>query len=438
MISKASKNKHNDNDQNHSINELNWGSLVALSFGELIEKFPHVSLKNDNVKKNEFLADLLIFEIQKGTSVVIQGLLDLMPEGYGFIKFKEFDYLSSGEDIYVSHQLIRKYQLKMGDKITGTLRAPRQNDKYFGLDEITLLNDQNINTAKNRVKFEALTPIYPNKRIILTSHRAKDQLVLRMIDLLAPIGFGQRCLVVAPPKTGKTEMLQAIAHAITDNHPDVMLFVLLVDERPEEVTEMTRSVKGEVISSTFDEQASRHVQVSEMLLERAKRLVEQGKDVVILLDAMTRLARAYNTTCPSSGKVLSGGVEANALHKPKRFFGAARNIEEGGSLTIIATALVETNSKMDEVIFEEFKGTGNSEIQLHRALAERGSFPAININSTGTRKDELLLSPAELTKLSLLRKVLQSMSTVEASELLLSKLKITKTNDEFLNSLTKL
>lgn len=415
---------------------LKWSKFISLSLGELIAEFPQVPLKSENIKKNEFLSDLLSHEAIAQHKIVVEGLLDMMQEGYGFIKFKEFFYLSSGEDVYVSHQLIRQYQLRTGDKITGTIKPPRPNDKYFGLESIEFINDIEAKNVKNRAKFEALTPIYPNKRIILKSDKPKDALVLRMIDLLAPIGFGQRCLVVAPPKTGKTEMLQAIAHAITDNHPEVLLFVLLVDERPEEVTEMTRSVKGEVISSTFDEQALRHVQVAEMLLERAKRLVEEGKDVVILLDAITRLARAYNTTCPSSGKVLSGGVEANALHKPKRFFGAARNIENGGSLTIIATALIETNSKMDEVIFEEFKGTGNSEIQLHRALAERGSFPAININSTGTRKDELLLHEQERAKITMLRKILHSMTIIEANELLTVKLKTSRDNMEFLNTMS--
>lgn len=418
---------------------INWIDLVNADFNQILEKYPYIEApKSDHVKKTDLIFSLMQKEIADGREVIVDGIFDIMPEGYGFIRFADYCYLSSGEDIYVSHQLIRNFQLKVGDVIHGIVRLPRQGDKYFGLEKIVTINGKQPGIKGSRIHFEKLTPIYPNRRINLSSSIKKDSLVLRMVDIVSPIGFGQRALIVAPPKTGKTEMLQAIAHAITDNHKEVKLFVLLIDERPEEVTDMVRSVKGEVISSTFDEQAVRHVQVAEMLLERAKRLVEQKYDVVILLDAITRLARAYNTVCPTSGRVLSGGVEANALYKPKRFFGAARNIEEGGSLTIIATALIETNSKMDEVIFEEFKGTGNSEIQLSRTLAERGSFPAININGSGTRRDELLLEADELQKRRLLRKVLQSMSVVESSELLLNKMKTTSDNEEFFKNLSKL
>lgn len=425
-------------DKEQSADGLIWGGLVALGLTELMQRYPELEInKSDNLKKSDVLSALVQEEMASGRSVYVDGLFDIMPDGYGFIRFSEFCYLSSGEDIYVSHQLIRQFQLKVGDRVFGTVRLPRQGDKYFGLESVLQLNKKPPLLKGTRVSFEKLTPLYPNRRINLTPTNQKDSLVLRMMDIVSPLGFGQRALIVAPPKTGKTEMMQAVAHAIADNHPEVVLFVLLIDERPEEVTDMIRSVKGEVISSTFDEQALRHVQVAEMLIERAKRLVEEGKDVVILMDAITRLGRAYNTTCPSSGKVLSGGVEANALHKPKRFFGAARNIEEGGSLTIIATALIETNSKMDEVIFEEFKGTGNSEIQLSRALAERGAFPAININSSSTRRDELLLTEEEFNKRRLLRRVLHSMSTVESTELLIDKLKSTKTNAEFFASLSK-
>lgn len=416
-----------------SSQQLDWGNLIALTFSELANQFPNIQAE----RKVDLLQQLLKDESDAHRPVQATGLLEMMADGYGFIKFKQFSYLSSGEDIHVSHQVIRKYQLRSGDLIEGTLKPPRANDKYFGLEHVTLLNGKHTGQSSHRPQFEKLTATYPNRRITLTSSLPKDQIILRAIDLVAPIGFGQRCLIVAPPKAGKTSILQSLAHAVSDNHPDVKLFVLLVDERPEEVTEMKRSVKGEVVSSTFDEQAQRHVAVAEMLLERCKRLVELGHDVVILLDAITRLARAYNTTCPSSGKVLTGGVEANALHKPKRFFGAARNLEEGGSLTIISTALIETNSKMDEVIFEEFKGTGNSEIQLHRGLAERNCFPAININSSGTRRDELLVDEKTLHKRNAMLKILHPMNTMDATELLIKKIKETKSNEEFLAKLAR-
>ncbi len=381
----------------------------------------------------------IVFEIVKAKSgrhneiLVGEGVLEVLPDGFGFLRSPNYNYLSSAEDIYVSPAQIRRFDLKKGDTVYGTLRAPKEKEKYFALAKVDKINNEPPEAAKERILFENLTPLHPNKRLVMET--GKDKLVTRILDLAAPIGKGQRGLIVAPPRTGKTVILQNIANALVANNPEITLIVLLIDERPEEVTDMMRSVKGEVISSTFDEPPERHVQIAEMVIEKARRLVEYRHDVVILLDSITRLARAYNTVQPHSGKILSGGVDANALHKPKRFFGAARNIEEGGSLTIIATALVDTGSRMDEVIFEEFKGTGNMELHLSRRLQERRIFPAIDIERSSTRREELLISEEELRRVWILRRVLNDMNPVEAMELLTNRMRRTKTNDEFLLSM---
>jgi transcription termination factor Rho len=378
----------------------------------------------------------VVFEIVKMKSenphemLVGEGTLEIMPDGYGFLRSPNYNYLSSAEDIYVSPAQIRRFELKKGDTVYGTIRSPKEKEKYFALLKVDKINNNSPEKARERIHFENLTPLYPNKRLVMETD--KEHLTNRVIDLAAPIGKGQRALIVAPPRTGKTVILQNIANAISINNPEVILLVLLIDERPEEVTDMIRSVKGEVISSTFDEPPERHVQISEMAIEKARRLVEYGHDVVILLDSITRLARAFNTVQPHSGKILTGGVDANALHKPKRFFGAARNIEEGGSLTIIATALIETGSRMDEVIFEEFKGTGNMELVLDRRLADRRIFPAIDLVKSGTRKEELLLHPEELEKIYLMRQALYDLGPVDGMNLLLSQLKKSNNNVEFL------
>ncbi|MFQ5743790.1 MAG: transcription termination factor Rho, partial [Acidobacteriota bacterium] len=366
------------------------------------------------------------------------GVLEILQDGFGFLRSPESNYLPGPDDVYVSPSQIRRFALRTGDTVEGHIRAPKDGERYFALLKVNSINFEDPEKARHKVIFDNLTPLYPEDhiRIEVVAAEAKDQ-TQRVIDLIAPLGKGQRGLIVAPPRTGKTMMLQNIAHSVTSNHPEIYLIVLLIDERPEEVTDMARSVKGEVISSTFDEPAVRHVQVAEMVIEKAKRLVEHKRDVVILLDSITRLARAYNTVVPSSGKVLTGGVDANALQRPKRFFGAARNIEEGGSLTIIATALIETGSRMDEVIFEEFKGTGNSEIVLERKLADKRIFPAIDINRSGTRKEELLLADTELKRVWMLRKALAAVQPDEAMELLLKRLRQTKDNEEFLATLSE-
>lgn len=362
------------------------------------------------------------------------GVLEILPDGYGFLRSPDYNYLPGPDDIYVSPSQIRRFGLRKGDTISGTVRPPKDGERYFALLKVESLNYEGSDAAKNKILFDNLTPLYPENRISL--EHTPNEFTTRVVDLMAPIGKGQRALIVAPPRAGKTVLMQNIANAITTNHPEVKLMILLIDERPEEVTDMSRSVAGgEVISSTFDEPPTRHVQVAEMVIEKAKRLVEHKHDVVILLDSITRLARAYNTVVPPSGKILSGGVDSNALHKPKRFFGAARNIEEGGSLTIIATALIDTGSRMDEVIFEEFKGTGNSEIVLDRKLMERRIFPCMDINKSSTRKEDLLIKPADLQRLWILRKVLAPMSVVDSMEFLLDKMKGTKTNDEFLSGM---
>jgi len=359
-------------------------------------------------------------------------VLEVLPDGFGFLRTPETSYLASTDDIYISPSQIRRFNLHTGDSIEGEVRTPKDGERYFALVKVDKINDQPPEASKHKILFENLTPLHPSKPMVLEREiRAEENITGRIIDMIAPIGKGQRGLIVAPPKAGKTVLMQHIAHAITTNHPDVTLIVLLIDERPEEVTEMSRSVRGEVVASTFDEPATRHVQVAEMVIEKAKRLVEHKRDVVILLDSITRLARAYNTVVPASGKVLTGGVDANALQRPKRFFGAARNIEEGGSLTIIATALIDTGSRMDEVIYEEFKGTGNLELHLNRRMSEKRVYPAIEINRSGTRREELLIKPEVLQKIWILRKLLHDMDDLEAMEFLLDKMRQTKSNQEF-------
>lgn len=381
----------------------------------------------------------MVFEVVKVKSerpneiLVAEGTLEVLPDGFGFLRSPNYNYLSSAEDIYVSPAQIRRFDLKKGDTVYGTIRPPKEKEKYFALAKVDKINNRPPEEAHERIFFENLTPLYPDKRLVMET--SKEKLTTRVLDLAAPIGKGQRGLIVAPPRTGKTIILQNIANAITTNNPDAILIVLLIDERPEEVTDMIRSVKGEVISSTFDEPPERHVQIAEMAIEKARRLVEYRHDVIILLDSLTRLARAYNTVQPHSGKILTGGIDANALHKPKRFFGAARNIEEGGSLTIIATALIDTGSRMDEVIFEEFKGTGNMELVLDRRLADRRAWPAIDLVKSGTRKEELLYHPEELDKIYLLRQTFADLSPIDAMNLLVSRLKKTSNNVEFLLSL---
>ncbi|PIP95470.1 MAG: transcription termination factor Rho [Bdellovibrio sp. CG12_big_fil_rev_8_21_14_0_65_39_13] len=385
------------------------------------------------MKRHEVIFSILSAKAQNEEEIFGGGVLEILPDGFGFLRSPLYNYLPGADDIYVSPSQIRRFGLRKGDTLEGTIRPPKDGERYFALLKVNHINDQTPEDHKKTVLFDNLVPLYPEKKIELEFHPTNYS--TRMIDLFVPQGFGQRCLIVAPPKAGKTVLLQDMANAISANHPNAVLIVLLIDERPEEVTDMKRNVKAEVISSTFDEPANRHVQVAEMVLEKAKRLTEAGKDVVILLDSITRLARAYNTVVPPSGKILSGGVDSNALHRPKRFFGAARNIENGGSLTIIATSLIDTGSRMDEVIFEEFKGTGNSEIQLDRKLLEKRIFPALDINRSSTRKEEFLMEPSTLQRVFLLRKVLHPMSTIDAMEFILSRIEKAKTNGEFLESM---
>jgi transcription termination factor Rho len=387
------------------------------------------------LRKQDLIFAILNTTSAKNGAIFGEGVLEILPDGFGFLRAPDANYLPGPDDIYISPSQIRRFNLKTGDTVSGQIRPPKEGERYFALLKVAEVNFENPAVARDKTLFDNLTPLYPDQRLILES--TPDNLSTRVIDLAAPVGKGQRALIVAPPRTGKTILLQNIANSITANHPEVYLIVLLIDERPEEVTDMQRTVNGEVISSTFDEPATRHVQVAEMVIEKAKRLVEHKRDVVILLDSITRLARAYNTVVPPSGKILSGGVDSNALHKPKRFFGAARNIEEGGSLTIIATALVDTGSKMDEVIFEEFKGTGNMELHLDRRLVDKRTFPAIDINKSGTRREELLIDPVSLQRIWLLRKVLSSMNVVDSMEFLLDKLGDAKTNQEFLDSMNR-
>ena len=417
--------------------KIKLSELKEKSAADLLNIAEELEIENaSTMRKGELMFAILKEMAEEGAEVSGDGVLEVMQDGFGFLRSPQANYLPGPEDIYVSPQKIREHSLRTGDTVEGWIGAPAEGERYFALTKVTSINFAEPEKAKHKVHFDNLTPLYPDERLKMEIEdpTIKDKSA-RVIDLVAPIGKGQRSLIVAPPRTGKTVILQNIAHSIEANHPEVYLIVLLIDERPEEVTDMQRSVKGEVVSSTFDEPATRHVAVSEMVIEKAKRLVEHGLDVVILLDSITRLGRAFNTVVPSSGKVLTGGVDANALQRPKRFFGAARNIEEGGSLTIIATALIETGSRMDEVIFEEFKGTGNSEIVLDRKVADKRVFPAMDILKSGTRKEDLLVDPADLAKTFVLRRILNPMGTTDAIEFLLGKLKATKTNSEFFDSM---
>ena len=412
---------------------MHVSELQTQHISKLLEMAEQHGIENANRLRKQDLVFAIVRQMMKqGESFTCSGTLEILPDGFGFLRSADTSYLAGPDDIYVSPSQIRRFNLHTGDTIEGSVRVPKDNERYFALVRLDSINCDDPEACKHKILFENLTPLFPTKQFKLERDiKAEENLTSRAIDLVSPIGRGQRALLVAPPKTGKTVMLQNIAHAITANYPDVELIVLLIDERPEEVTEMSRSVRGEVVSSTFDEPAQRHVQVAEMVIEKAKRMVEHKKDVVILLDSITRLARAYNTVVPTSGKILTGGVDANALHRPKRFFGAARNVEEGGSLTIIATALVETGSRMDDVIYEEFKGTGNMELHLDRRMAEKRLFPAININKSGTRREELLVPNDQLQRMWLLRKFLHPMDDLEATEFLVDKLKASKDNNDF-------
>ncbi|NTU77693.1 MAG: transcription termination factor Rho [Alphaproteobacteria bacterium] len=418
---------------------MNLRELKTKTPAELLAFAEERQIENANtLRKQEMMFAILKAEAEKNNAIYGDGVLEVLPDGFGFLRSPESNYLAGPDDIYVSPSQVRKFNLRTGDTVEGEIRSPKEAERYFALLKVNKINFEDPEKTRHRIGFDNLTPLYPNRHLKLElTDPTKKEYTTRIIDLIAPLGMGQRALIVAPPRTGKTVMLQNIAHAIAKNNPEAYLMVLLIDERPEEVTDMARSVQGEVISSTFDEPASRHVQVAEMVIEKAKRLVEHKRDVVILLDSITRLARAYNTVVPSSGKVLTGGVDANALQRPKRFFGAARNIEEGGSLTIIATALIDTGSRMDEVIFEEFKGTGNSEIILDRKLSDRRTFPSIDITKSGTRKEELLVDKGTMSKMWVLRRVLLPMGVTDAMEFLLDKLKYSKTNADFFASMSQ-
>lgn len=418
---------------------MNLTELKQKSAQDLSEMAKAVGLDHmARMRKQDIIFGLLKNHAKSGEDIFGGGVLEILPDGFGFLRSAEGSYLAGPDDIYVSPSQIRRFNLRTGDTIIGKIRPPKDGERYFALLKVAEINYDSPENSRNKLLFENLTPLHPDERMRMErGNGSTEDITARVIDLAAPIGKGQRGLIVSPPKAGKTMILQNIAQSITSNNPDCMLIVLLIDERPEEVTEMQRSVKGEVVASTFDEPAARHVQVAEMVIEKAKRLVEHKKDVIILLDSITRLARAYNTVVPSSGKVLTGGVDANALQRPKRFFGAARNIEEGGSLTIIATALVDTGSKMDEVIYEEFKGTGNMELHLSRKISEKRVFPAIDFNRSGTRKEDLLTSPEELQKNWILRKILHPMDEIDAIEFLIDKIALTKTNDEFFDAMKR-
>jgi transcription termination factor Rho len=442
MVKEESRSKGYDDEVNSRYEEIKKGGshltdLQQKSLQELVEIAKDVGIKETDGLSKQNLVFLIIKERVKQNGLMLgEGTLEILPDGFGFLRSPDYNYLPCVDDIYISPSQIRRFGLRTGTIVSGQIRPPKENEKYFALLRVEAINYGDPSLLNQKVMFEDLTPLHPNERLKLETE--PSEVCGRVIDLVAPIGKGQRGLIVAPPRTGKTILLQKIANGVLKNHPECYVIILLIDERPEEVTEMERMVKGvntEVISSTFDEPATRHVQVCEMVIEKAKRMVEYGTDVVILLDSITRLARAYNTEMPSSGKILSGGIDANAMQKPKRFFGAARNIEEGGSLTIIATALVDTGSRMDEVIFEEFKGTGNMEVHLERKLVDRRVWPAIDINSSGTRKEDLLLDEDELRKVYVLRRVLSDMNPVEAMELLLNRMAKTKTNHDFLNSM---
>ncbi len=427
------ENRENRNDKKKIMNnesKLDLAELKDKTISELSAIAREMGIEGvSGLKKQEMIFEILKAQTERSGLIFSSGVLEILSDGYGFLRSPNYNYLPGPDDIYVSPSQIRLFGLRTGDNVTGQIRPPKDNERFYALLRIEAVNDEHPEKLQKRALFDNLTPLYPQDRIVLETE--SQNVSMRIVNIFTPIGKGQRALIVAPPRTGKTILLQQIANSITTNHPEIYLIVLLIDERPEEVTDMQRSVKGEVISSTFDEPAGRHVQVSEMVMEKAKRLVEHKKDVVILLDSITRLARAYNQVVPSSGKILSGGVDSNALHKPKRFFGAARNIEEGGSLTVLATALIDTGSRMDEVIFEEFKGTGNCEINLDRRLVDRRVFPAIDINKSGTRREELLLDEEELNKLWILRNAIAPMSPVETMQLLVEKMKSTKNNKAF-------
>jgi transcription termination factor Rho len=433
--------KKQEEVQEEKMLELKEGEILDIAKLKDMNIAPLVQVAKDlgvvgasGMRKQELIFKILQAQTEKSGLIFSEGVLECLPDGFGFLRAPDYNYLPGPDDIYVSPSQIRKFDLRTGDTISGQIRPPKEGERYFALIKVEAINFEPPDESRNKIFFDNLTPLYPQERIRLET--AKDNISARVLDLLTPIGKGQRGLIVAPPRTGKTMLLQTIANSVSTNHPEITLIVLLIDERPEEVTDMQRTVKGEVISSTFDEPAARHVQVAEMVIEKAKRLVEQKRDVVILLDSITRLARAYNTVVPPSGKVLSGGVDSNALQRPKRFFGAARNIEEGGSLTIIATALIDTGSRMDDVIFEEFKGTGNMEINLDRKLVDKRVFPAIDINRSATRKEELLVPKDELNRIWVLRKVLSPLSPVESMELIIDKLSKTPTNSQFLSSMS--
>ena len=418
---------------------MHLSELKALHVSQLVDMAVADEIEGANrLRKQDLIFAMLKHRAKKGEAIFGDGTLEVLPDGFGFLRSPDTSYLASTDDIYVSPSQIRRFNLHTGDTIDGEIRTPKDGERYFALVKVDKVNGEAPEAAKGKILFENLTPLHPTEHLKLEREiKAEENITGRIIDIVAPIGKGQRGLIVSPPKAGKTVLMQHIAHAITSNHPDAVMMVLLIDERPEEVTEMTRTVKGEVVASTFDEPAQRHVQVAEMVIEKAKRLVEHKKDVIILLDSITRLARAYNTVQPASGKVLTGGVDANALQKPKRFFGAARNIEEGGSLTIIATALVETGSRMDDVIYEEFKGTGNLEIHLDRRMAEKRIYPAINVNRSGTRREELLIEKDILQNIWVLRKLLYPMDELEAAEFLIDKVRATKTNADFFDSMRR-
>jgi transcription termination factor Rho len=424
-----------ENAETEGKQRLDIRTLKDMTISDLTHIAKDLEVENPaGMRKQDLIFKILQAQTEREGLIFGEGVLEILPDGYGFLRAPEYNYLPGPDDIYVSPSQIRRFALRTGDTVSGQIRPPREGERYFALIKVEAVNFEPPDVSGEKILFDNLTPLYPMERLNL---EVEGNLTCRVMNLLTPIGKGQRGLIVAPPRTGKTMMLQAIANAVTSNHPEVILIVLLIDERPEEVTDMQRSVKGEVISSTFDEPAYRHVQVAEMVLEKAKRLVEHKRDVVILLDSITRLARAYNTVVPPSGKVLSGGVDSNALQKPKRFFGAARNIEEGGSLTVVGTALIDTGSRMDDVIFEEFKGTGNMEVHLDRKLTDKRVFPSIDINKSGTRKEELLLESWELKRVWVLRKVLNPLSTVEAMELLLERLEKVRTNQEFLEAMSQ-
>jgi transcription termination factor Rho len=436
LAATAPQQQNRRSDQTLAAETLDIRILKEMKLPDLTKVAKEHGIENaTGMRKQDLIFSVLQVQTEKSGLIFSEGVLECLPDGFGFLRAPEYNYLPGPDDIYVSPSQIRRFDLHTGDTVSGQVRPPKEGERYFALIKVEAVNFEHPDVAREKILFDNLTPLYPEQRIKL---EVPVNMSSRVLDLIAPVGKGQRGLIVAPPRTGKTMILQAIANSITSNHPEVTLIVLLIDERPEEVTDMQRSVKGEVISSTFDEPASRHVQVAEMVIEKAKRLVEHRRDVVILLDSITRLARAYNTVVPPSGKVLSGGVDSNALQRPKRFFGSARNVEEGGSLTIIATALIDTGSRMDDVIFEEFKGTGNMEVHLDRKLSDKRVFPAIDINKSGTRKEELLLERNELNRIWVLRKVFSPLSTVESMELLVEKLEKTRTNSEFLNSMSSM